>query len=116
MSISGNEGRIAQVRVNVHGGMRIVAAYYWHTEGWYPRAEAVLEAVMKRARATNHPWLAACDANMSPVDFEKSLRFRKDRMHVIAFDGVSTCWSKKRKEHGLRKVHDYVIACNSLKR
>ena len=26
----------------------------------------------------------ACDANMSPDDFEKSLCFRKDQMHVIA--------------------------------
>ena len=51
--------------------MRIFAAYIWHTESWTPRNEAILEAVLKRARATKHPWLAACDADMSPVDFEK---------------------------------------------
>ena len=49
------------------------AAYFWHTEGWSPRNEAILEAVLKRARTTKHPWLIACDANMSPEDFEKSL-------------------------------------------
>ena len=67
------------------------AAYFWHTEGWSPRCEAILEAVLKRARTTKHPWLIACDANMSPEKFEKSLWFRKDQMHVIAPGVVSTC-------------------------
>ena len=35
-SIPGNEGTIAQAWVNVRGGMRIFAAYFWHTEGWTP--------------------------------------------------------------------------------
>ena len=30
-----------------------------------------MEAVFKRARVTRHPWLMACDASMSPVEFEK---------------------------------------------
>ena len=90
-SIPGNEGRIVQVWVNVRGGVRMLAAYFWHTEGWSPRNEAIPEAVLKRARTTEHPWLTACDANMSPVDFEKSLSFRKCRMHVIVPEGVSTC-------------------------
>ena len=49
------------------------AAYFWRTEVWHPRNEAILAAVLQRARATKHPWLVACDANMSPVDFEESL-------------------------------------------
>ena len=32
-SIPGNEGRIAHVWVHVRGGMRMFAAYFWHTEG-----------------------------------------------------------------------------------
>ena len=47
------------------------AGYFLHTEGWSPRNEAILEAVLKRARATKHPWLVACDANMSPEGFLK---------------------------------------------
>ena len=65
-----NPRRIAQVWVEVRGGMRMFAAYFWHTEGWTPRHEAILEAVLERARATKHSWLVACDADMSPVDFE----------------------------------------------
>ena len=71
--------------------------------GMSPRNEAILEAVLKRARATKHSWLIACDANMSLEDFEKRLWFRKDRMHVIAPDGASTSRSKNAEENGLRK-------------
>ena len=55
-----------------------------------------------------HPWLMACDANMSPEDIEKSLWFRKDQMHVIAQEGVSTCRSKNAKGEWMEKVYDYV--------
>ena len=36
------------------------------SEGWTPRNEALLEAVLKQARTTRDPWLIACDANMCP--------------------------------------------------
>ena len=91
------------------------AVFFWHTEAWSPRDEAILEAVLKRTRATKHPWLIACDADMSPEDFERSLWFRKDQMHVIAPEGVSTCRSKNVKGEWIEKVYDCVIACNSLK-
>ena len=63
----------------------------------------ILEAVLKRTRTTKHPWLIACDANMSPEDFEKSLWFRKEQMFVISPGGVSTCRSKMPKENGWRR-------------
>ena len=92
MSIPGNEGRIAQAWVNVRGSCVSSRC----TSGTRtPRNEAILEAVLKRARTTKHPQLMACDANISPEDPEKSLWFRNDRMHVIAPEGVSTCRSKK---------------------
>ena len=48
------------------------------------RYEAILEAVLRRARATKHPWLIVCDANVSPEDFEQSLWFWKDPIHVMS--------------------------------
>ena len=66
-------GLIAQAWVNVRGGLRIFTVDFWHSEGWTSRNEAILEALLKRARTTKHPWLIACDANMSPEDFEESL-------------------------------------------
>ena len=53
-SIPGNEGKISPAWVNVRGGLRIFSVYFWHSEGWTPRNEALVEAVLKRAR-TRHP-------------------------------------------------------------
>ena len=81
--------------------------------------EAILEAVLKRATITKHPWLMASDANTRPKDFDKSLSFRKDQMHVVAPEKASTCRSKSTKGEWIEKfydcVHDYVFACNTLK-
>ena len=46
-AIPGNEGRITQAWANVRGGMRVFAVHFWHSEGWTPRNEALLEAVLK---------------------------------------------------------------------
>ena len=40
-------------------------------EGWTPRNEALLEAIVRQAKVTRHPWLIACDANTHREDFEK---------------------------------------------
>ena len=113
-SIPGNEGRIAQAWVNVRGGLRVFSVYFWHSEGWTPRNEALLEAVVKQTRATRHPWLMACDANMSPEDFENSLCFRSVKMCVVAPE-TSTCRSKSPSGESIESTYDYVIACHSLK-
>ena len=94
-SIPGNEGRIVQAWVNVRGGLRIFSVYFWHSEGWTPRNEALLEAVMKQASTTGHPWLIACGANVCPEHFEKSLWFQREIMHVAAPKGASTCRPKR---------------------
>ena len=41
--------------------MRVFSVYFWHSEGWTPRNEALLEAVLKRARIIQRPWLVACE-------------------------------------------------------
>ena len=91
VSIPGNEGGLAQAWVNVRGGLRVFSVYFWHSESWTPRNEALLEAVVRRAKTTRHPWLVACDVNMCPEDFEKSLWFQRELMHVVAPKEVSTC-------------------------
>ena len=109
-SIPGSERRIALAWVNVRGGLRIFSVYIWHSEGWTSRTEVLLEAVLKRARTTRHPWLIACDANMCPEDFEKYLWFQRETMHVVALKGVSTCRSKGPKYVGIERTYDYVVA------
>ena len=51
-SIPGKEGRIAQARVYVRGGLHLFSVYFWHLEGWTPRNEALLEADEKQASTT----------------------------------------------------------------
>ena len=63
--IPGNEGRIAQVWVNVRGGLHVFSVYFWHSEGWTPRNVALLEAVLIQARTTRHPLLIACGKHVS---------------------------------------------------
>ena len=58
--------------------LRIFSVYFWHSDA---ENEAILEAVLKRARTTKHPWLIACGANISPEDSEKRQWFPNDRMH-----------------------------------
>ena len=82
-SIPGNKGRIAQALVNVRGGLRVFSVYFWHSEGWTPRNEALLEAVLKQTRTTRHSWLIACAANVCLEDFDKSLWFQWEQMHVV---------------------------------
>ena len=43
----GNEGRILQAWVIVRGGMRVFAVYFWYSEGWTPRNEGFMEAVVE---------------------------------------------------------------------
>ena len=51
-SIPGSEVIIAQAWVNVRGGLRMFSVYFWHSEGWSSRNEALLEGVLKRTRTT----------------------------------------------------------------
>ena len=75
----------------------------------------MLEAVLKQAKTTRHPWWVACDANMCPEDFEKEPRFQIERMHVVVSKEASTCRSKGPKGEWIERIYDYVIACCSLR-
>ena len=52
-----------------------------HSEGWTPRNEALMEAVVKQARTARHPRLLACVANMNPEDFQEELMAQR-QVHV----------------------------------
>ena len=36
----------------VRGGMRVFAVYFWHSEGWTQRDEALVGATVKQVRTT----------------------------------------------------------------
>ena len=116
-SIPGNEGRMAQAWVNVRRGMRVFYVYFWHSEDWTPRNEALMEAVVKQVRATRHPWLTACDTNMYPEDFKKRAFGSKAgtcssrRQEKV----LSTCRSKGPNGELIERTYDYGIASHSLR-
>ena len=83
--------------VNVRESSSVFSVYFWHSEGWTPRVEALLEAVVKQAKTTIHLWLIACDPNMCLEDFEKCLWFQRELMLVVAPKDTSTCRSTDSK-------------------
>ena len=46
------------------GGI-MIAVKQAHTEGWSPRHEALMEAVLTSMAGSKNPWIFACDGNMS---------------------------------------------------
>ena len=113
--IGTEEGAAETAWVNVRGHMRVFSVYFWHTEGWTPRNEALLEAVVKQAKATRHPWLIARDATMSPEDFEKIMWFPSRLMFILAPKEASRCRSKGPKGEWIERTFDYIIASHSLR-
>ena len=80
-----------------------------------PRNEALMEAVVKQVRTTKHPWLSACDANVCPENFKKSLWFNSIHMFIEApGEGVSTCRSKSPNGELIERTYDGVIASHSF--
>ena len=62
--------------------------YFWHSEGWTLRNEALLEAVVRQSQTTRHPWLEAGDANMCPEDFKS-----------MVSNGADACSGSERSVH-----------------
>ena len=116
-SISGNEGRLAQAWVNVGGGLAGFSVCFWHSEGWTPRHEALLEAVVRQAEVTRHPWLVACDANMCPEDFENRLWFQSRHMCMEAQKACVDMQIKKaQKVSGSKGSMIMSLRCHSQKK
>ena len=70
--------------------MRVFSEYFWHSKGWTPRNEALLEAVVKQVKDSRRPWIITCDANMSPEDLRKVWGFKGGQMFVEAPKEAST--------------------------
>ena len=85
-----NEERIAQARVNVRGSLRVFSLYFWHSEGWTPRSEALLEAVVKQARVTKHV-----------VGEYVSRRFREKPF--VPMGPGCMLWPRKKRRHAGQK-------------
>ena len=45
---------VSNLRAAVEGEEGAIDSNRWHSEGWTPRNEALLEAVLKQTRTTRH--------------------------------------------------------------
>ena len=71
--------------------------------------------LVKQARSTRRPWLVACDVNMDPDGFRKSLWLKEECVSIEAPEqGISTSRSKCSKGEAIERTYDYVIASRSL--
>ena len=108
-SIPGNEGRIAQACVNAPGSLRVFAVH------WTPRNEALMAVVVKRVRATKHPWLVACDVHIDRDDLKNSLWYKSGHMFIDPpGEGTSACRSEGPNGKLIERTYDYVILSRSL--
>ena len=91
----GMKGGIAQSLANVRGGVRVFAMYSLHSEGWTPRSETLVEAVVEHARTAGHPSLVTCYANVTSEGLKKSLWSKERCMFTeVPEERMSTCRSK----------------------
>ena len=89
-SVPGDEGRIVQAWVNVRRVCGVFFCHVFMVRGRMDENEALMEAVVKQARTTRHPWLVACHANMNPEDFRKSLWYKSRHMFIATSgEGIS---------------------------
>ena len=101
--------------MNCKGGLQSFAVYFWHSEGWTARNEALLETVILRIRDTQYPWLMACDANMEPNAFVQGRWFDGRTMVIrVAAADVSKWRSRRLEEVDVERRYDYVVACKGL--
>ena len=100
-SISGNEGRNAPSRGECLLG--VFSVYFWHSEGWTPRNEALLEG---SSDASKNYQTAVVDSGVMQTCVWKILRracFQSNLMHVVAPKKRPRADLKVRKENGLKE-------------
>ena len=114
-SIWGTEGRVAQAWVNVKGGLRFLGVHLairrLDSEEW-----GLARGSGETRKYHETPLVGSVWCKHVSKRFEKSLWFRKERMHVVALDEVSTCRSKGPQCDWFEKTEDYIIACFSTRK
>ena len=111
------EGRIAEMWVYSQGIIHIFAVYVWHSEGWSPRNEALMSAVLRRAADTRSHWIIACDANMDPAEFAAGDDVQESKAEVKApAQGSASYCGKRAGEDDIRKTFGCFVVSEWLER
>ena len=93
-------------------GKHIFAVYFWHSEGWNVRNDALMSAVLKRVVSIGSHWIVRCDANMDPTTFAGSDLVKDFRAKVKARKRRVLCKGHSRSGHS--KTLDHFVVSESL--
>ena len=101
--------------MSVGGGLRRFCRALLALEGWTPRNDALMEAVVKHVRTTRHPCVVACDANVDLRELRPGLWFKEERMFIEApHEDVSIRRSTGSKGELIERACDFVIVSKNL--
>ena len=75
LSPSASPGRLGSlwVQAGIPGGMLVLSAYLWHSEGMPTRNQEIVFATLAAAKAYGGPWLLVGDFNHAPAALEHSM-------------------------------------------
>ena len=68
VGLEGNAGSVAEMR-NIFKMVYISSWYFWHSEGWRVRNEALMSRMLKMVANARSHWIIVRDAIMDPTEF-----------------------------------------------
>ena len=74
MEYKRTKGCSAEAWVSCQGGLHVFVAYFWHSQDWSPRNEALMESVISSATGSKGPLIVACDGTMELAEFQQGER------------------------------------------
>ena len=89
------------------GGVYIISAYFWCSEGASQRNLALLQAIARHVRQLHGPWILAADFNFPPSLLEGTGWPRLVEGYIVSA-GQPMC-----KDGDQRLCHRYDVACRS---
>ena len=106
VTLPGQPGRISMACCYLLKGVVIISAYFWCSEGWSDRNEALMRQIAEKAAELSVPYILAADFNMTPSQLSQGWWFSALGGIIVAPDGpLGTCASAQ----GEHRVHDYFV-------
>ena len=103
LSPAGATARVAVGWADVMGGMAIISAYFWHSEGWSCRNQAIMSQIITIVRRLGCLWVLGADFNMEPDELQSHELYDELRGLLVA-PGRGTCFGR-----GSWRCYDYFL-------
>ncbi len=107
-SPAGCTGRLAVAWIHIQGGVAVLSAYFWHSEGWSCRNQALTRQMVLIVQSIDCPWVLSADFNMEPDELQSHELYDELR-GLLVRPATGTCISG-----ASRKCYDYFIVDRRL--